>query len=301
MAVGPADLSYTQYGALPHVLNASNDEAALRQAAQHFESLFIDMWMKSAREGTRALAPDSMFATPELEMHQQMADHETALHLAREGGVGLADVIVKQLRGEAVLTPQPVRATARSQAPEAGAAEATVATQRNGQRRAAFDDPQGFVDKLAPLIQRLTAGTPLPALGVLSQAALETGWGSHVIADGTGQSTHNLFGIKAGAGEDAPQVPIATREFEFGRWIERVENFKAYADWPDSVRDYVEKLAGPRYSAAMDGGSSSDNDKSLLDRVRRFADGLQAAGYATDPAYASKVVGVARRIMAGAL
>ena len=297
MAVGPADLSYTQYGALPHVLNNSNDEAALRQAAQHFESLFIDMWMKSAREGTRALAPDSMFATPELQLHQEMADHETAMHLAQQGGVGLADVIVRQLKGEAVLAPQPVTATARSQAP--GEASAAIATQRNGQRRAAFEDPSNFVATLQPLIQRLTAGTPLPALGVLSQAALETGWGSQVIADGAGESTHNLFGIKASADEDAPRVPIATREFEFGRWIERVEDFKAYADWPDSVKDYVEKLAGPRYGALMEG--AADGAQSMLERVKGFAEGLQAAGYATDPAYASKVVGVARRIMAGAL
>ncbi len=299
MTAAPVDLSYTQYGALPHALNSVNDETALRQAAQHFESLFIDMWMKSAREGTRALAPDSMFASPELQLHQEMADHETALHLARQGGVGLADVIVRQLRGEAVLAPQPVRATAPGGGAEAVATPAP-ATQRNGQRMSAFDSPQSFVATLQPLIERLTAGTPLPALGVLSQAALETGWGRHVIADGAGQSTHNLFGIKAGADAATPQVPIATREFEFGRWIERVENFKAYGDWPDSIRDYVQKLAGPRYAAGVDAAADTGN-ASLLDRVQRFADGLQSAGYATDPAYASKLVGVAQRILSGAL
>ena len=305
-----ADLAYTQFARLPHALNTSNDEAALRQAARHFESLFIDMWLKSARDGTRALAPDSIFATPELEMHQEMADHETALHLAREGGVGLADAIVAQLKGQALLSPQPLRedfpstatggASALPETAASVAGQGAPAITRHGSRQAAFASPTAFVATLEPLIAELTKQTTLPALGVLSQAALETGWGQHVIADGADRSSHNLFGVKARPDDSAAWVEIASREFEFGRWVERVDAFKAYENWPDSISDYLKTLAAPRYAAVHETVTTAPDEAGMLTRVAQFAERLKEAGYATDPDYAAKIVGVARRILSGA-
>ena len=98
MSALSGDVSYSQFNQLAHVIDETNDPAALRKAAQHFESLFIDMWLKSAREASAVLSEDNPMRTPELEMHEEMRDHELALHLSKSGGIGLADVIVRQLQ-----------------------------------------------------------------------------------------------------------------------------------------------------------------------------------------------------------
>jgi flagellar protein FlgJ len=63
--------------------------------------------------------------------------------------------------------------------------------------------------------------------------------------------------------------------------------FRAYEDAQASVSDYVSLLRdNPRYAAALNTG----------DDVRAFANALQRGGYATDPDYANKLVGVARQV-----
>ena len=101
--VTSADWSYTEYAKLPG--SVRDDAEGLEKAAKHFESLFINMWLKSAREANAALAKDSFFSSNEMEMQQQMFDSQMAMHLAREGGIGLAPTIVRQLSGRAAAKP----------------------------------------------------------------------------------------------------------------------------------------------------------------------------------------------------
>lgn len=313
-------LPYTSYAALPHAIDTKTNSAeSLRQAAQQFESMFIDLWLQAARKTNATIAGDSPFTSKELETHQQMLDHEMSVHLAQQGGIGLADVIVAQLGG----APQTSSGAQQDTSPDGGIAHGLaeqggraavgfnvaeehrippstpvptrpktamgeITVKQMGSKQHAFSSPQEFVAKLRPVFESLLGDSGLPPLGVLSQAALETGWGREVIADPLGNSSHNLFGMKAND-ENQPSVRVLSSEFIGNRWLTQQSDFRSYPDWQSSVRDYVDKLKNlSRYADVMKSGGS----------VEKFANALAEGGYATDPAYAEKIVAVYRRVRA---
>ena len=73
-----------------------NDDQALRETAQQFEGLFIQMMLKSMREANNVLKSD-MFQSNALETFQGMYDKELSLSMAKRNALGFADVVVKQL------------------------------------------------------------------------------------------------------------------------------------------------------------------------------------------------------------
>jgi flagellar protein FlgJ len=124
---------------------------------------------------------------------------------------------------------------------------------------------------------------------MLGQAALETGWGKAEIRGADGQNSHNLFGIKAGANWKGQTVDIVTTEYVNGQPQKQVESFRAYDSYADSFRDYANLLRGnARYQNVIAQGQDAAG----------FAQGLQQAGYATDPQYAQKLMGVIRLVEA---
>ena len=281
-----APLAYTDYASLTNQVR--EDQQGIEDAAKHFESVFIDMWLKAAREANAAISEDNFMNTSEMAIRQEMFDHEMAVHMVQNGGIGLAPVIIRQLGGTADI---PLRQTSTADMVNAHAASeassAAVTLTSNASKSQAFAGPEEFVTRLKPIVDRITAVAGLPALAVLSQAALETGWGSQVIRDGDGNLSHNLFGIKSRSDDEA-QVAIHSKEFEFGRWIDRVASFRAYPDWESSVRDYANMLMeSPRYKEAV--AKASD--------AVEFLRGLQSAGYATDPKYADKIISVMNRVV----
>jgi flagellar protein FlgJ len=141
--------------------------------------------------------------------------------------------------------------------------------------------------------QAASVATGIPAAFMLAQAALETGWGKREIIGRDGTPSHNLFGIKAGANWNGPTVDVMTTEFIAGRPQKRVQSFRAYASEAASFADYARLMKhSPRYAAVTAAGSDA----------KGFAEGLQRAGYATDPAYAEKlgrVINTALRLQRG--
>jgi flagellar protein FlgJ len=122
---------------------------------------------------------------------------------------------------------------------------------------------------------------------LLAQAALETGWGKSVPCDGTGACSYNLFGIKAGSQWSGATVNVPTLEFEDGVAVRKVDRFRSYGSPADSFRDYASLISNSsRYAGALGAGGD----------VASFAAALQEGGYATDPAYADKIVAVAKEI-----
>jgi flagellar protein FlgJ len=118
---------------------------------------------------------------------------------------------------------------------------------------------------------------------MVGQAALESGWGKHEIRNADGSGTHNLFGIKAGRGWNGPTVDKTTTEFVNGVAQKTTAKFRVYASYGEAFRDYAKLIGGnPRYAGVVAQGQDA----------RGFARGLQQAGYATDPAYADKLVRV---------
>lgn len=100
---------------------------------------------------------------------------------------------------------------------------------------------------------------------------------------GNGQSSHNLFGIKADQRWDGGQVKKETLEYEDGVAVRKREHFRTYASFEQSFQDYVAFLkATPRYAEALTNAEDPGN----------YFRSLQDAGYATDPAYADKIMQV---------
>ena len=289
------DLAYTDYAKLQlRYANADNTPENLTKAARHFESIFIDMWMKSAREANHVFAEGNILSGPYMDMSQQMLDQEMSVHLANSGGIGLAEVIVRQMGGEQLRAPsvpahsldgamlRGVRHIPSAQAPSTSSIRSVSSDQQ------VFSNPESFVQQILPVIQNALQGVGLSATTLLGQAALETGWGAHVIRRGDGQSSYNLFGIKASV-DDQSKVQVSTREYEHGRWLNKEALFRTYDNWTESVQDYVEKITQQsRYANALD----------VADDPVAYTQALQDAGYATDPDYAVKIQSIVQRISA---
>jgi flagellar protein FlgJ len=73
---------------------ARDPEAALKETARQFETLFLDMMLKSMRT---AAAGHSEFDSEATRTYTSLLDHEYSRKLAAQGGLGLADLLVKQL------------------------------------------------------------------------------------------------------------------------------------------------------------------------------------------------------------
>jgi len=148
--------------------------------------------------------------------------------------------------------------------------------------------PEDFVRQLWPMAEEAGSKLGIDPKHILAQAALETGWGRSVPSDVEGRSSFNLFGIKAGRQWDGSAVSVRTLEFENGIPTPRRERFRAYGSPQECFNDYVALLRdNPRYAAALNSGSDA----------KAFANGLQRAGYATDPAYARKVTAIAQNMV----
>lgn len=256
---------FTQFAALRRGAGA-NDPAALREVARQFESIFTKMMLQSMRDASFG---DPMFGSDQADMYQGMMDDQLAVHLSSGRGLGLAEMLIRQLSQGAPIEPSD-QTTA---APDTGG---TVSAEQK--RR--------FLDEITPHAEAAARELGVDARAIVAQAALETGWGSSLPGD-AGRS-HNFFGIKAGASWSGDRVAADTQEFVAGEARTERASFRAYGNVAENLADYVRVLRQPRYAAALDTGSD----------VRAFAEGLQRGGYATDPEYATKLVSVANQLAA---
>jgi flagellum-specific peptidoglycan hydrolase FlgJ len=135
--------------------------------------------------------------------------------------------------------------------------------------------PQEFIAAVSPAARTSMQSTKIPASFTVAEAALESGWGTH--APG-----FNLFGVKADSAWRGPVTVQRTREFLNGAWTFVDARFRAYPDWLGSIDDHEQFLiTNPRYRPAFAYTSGP-----------AFARAIAAAGYATDPDYASKIVSI---------
>jgi flagellar protein FlgJ len=267
---------------------AHKDPQALREAARQFESLMTSMMLKSMREASLG---SGMGDSQETQTYQDMYDQQLSLQIAHGKGLGLADMLVQQLsRANAAATP----ATPSTGAPAAAAAAApAVPIAATGPISSA--QRAEFVRSLEPLATEAGKSLGVAPDTLIAQAALETGWGRNVPANAAGQSSNNLFGVKAGDSWGGASAAATTTEFDQGTASSTPALFRSYDNAAQSVNDYVSLLQGSgRYAGAV--GTGAD--------VQAFASALQRGGYATDPAYANKLVATAaslRQLRAGGL
>ena len=107
-----------------------NSDANMRKVAQEFESLFLGEMLKSMRSATEALGKDNPMNTPAAKQYQEMYDQQLAVSLSREGGgIGLADVLMKQMSRNKPLAPGEAAAAsaAKQEAAKAAAVQTPIA------------------------------------------------------------------------------------------------------------------------------------------------------------------------------
>ena len=95
--IGQEAAVYTDFSQLESLKAEAkaNPNAALEEVAQQFESLFMQMMLKSMRDAT---VKSDLFSSDQMDTYQTMADQQTALSLSQQGGIGLARVLVEQMQ-----------------------------------------------------------------------------------------------------------------------------------------------------------------------------------------------------------
>ena len=256
---------------------ARDPKAAIRETARQFEGLFMQQLMKSMREATLS---SGMLENEGSKLGTEMLDSQYAAKMTGLPG-GLTDAIARQLERQ-----MGVGAAAALAAPAAaaGAVPSPVSATPLTQKQSDFVQLHGSAAHAAQ------AQSGIPAAFMIGQAAHETGWGKQEIRNGDGSNAHNLFGIKAGAGWTGRVAEITTTEYVGGEAQKVTARFRAYASYEESFRDYARMLKdSPRYAAvAAQAATASASAASAVG----FAQGLQRAGYATDPGYADKLARV---------
>jgi flagellar protein FlgJ len=251
----------------------AQDPQALREAARQFESLFTRMMLQSMRQASMG---DSLFDSDQSGFYRDMFDGQLAVDMSRGRGLGLADVLLEQLKRSGALAPaESASASASGDVPGAGAEVVQDSDRRS------------FIERLQPHAEAAARRLGVSSSTLLAHAALETGWGRSTPKDAAGRDSLNLFGIKATGAWNGPAVGATTTEFEGGVATRRVEPFRAYSSVEQSFADYVSLLQrSPRYAQAL--GTGSD--------AAAFGVALQRGGYATDPDYARKLAAVAASV-----
>jgi flagellar protein FlgJ len=249
---------------------ARDPKTAAKEVARQFESLFMNELLKSMRA---SIESSGMTDNAGTKLGTELLDAQLANKMVGRPG-GLSEVIARQLERQMSLTQGPIPSTssANNSLP---VISAPGSTPKIPEKSAA-----GFIEQHSSAAQAAADKTGIPAPFMLAQAALETGWGKREIIGNDGSVSHNLFGIKAGANWKGPTVDVTTTEYIGGRPQQVVQSFRAYASEAQSFADYANLIKNsPRYAAVMAAGSDA----------KGFAQGLQRAGYATDPAYADKL------------
>jgi flagellar protein FlgJ len=306
---------YTDFAGLTALKKGAraNDPETLRQVAKQYESMFARIMIKSMRD---AVGKDPIFGSDEEQSYQEMYDDQLSIELTKGKGLGLADLLVRQMQRLTGVSTTDSGATGSP-----SGAQQSNGTRLNGAGRTAtsglggplqpaatkaalrlFQDTSAagrkttsaapaspeaqnnFISELWPAAQAAGQQLGVDPRNLIAQAALETNWGTRVPRDTSGRSSNNLFGMKTGTQWTGASVAAGTQEYQDGTPVSTTGQFRAYESREQSFQDYVSLLRGnPRYAAALNTGSN----------VQAFASALQHGGYATDPEYASKITAIA--------
>ncbi|CBL44835.1 Flagellum-specific muramidase [gamma proteobacterium HdN1] len=272
---------------------------ALFKAAKQMESIFMDMVMKSMRQADAVFAEGNMLESQEGGVFRDMLDKEYSNKIAGSSQFGLAEQIARQLDPEYAKThPSTVVRKARPQGnsysisdaptfsllkhPPMRSANTTDSSRREDASGGVLDtsSPTAFINSILPYAKRAAKELGIDARAIVAQAALETGWGKHVMSDKQGNQSLNLFGIKAGGSWKGERAKVQTTEFRQNVAVREVAEFRSYNSLDHVFDDYVDFLKNnPRYAGALE--HSGD--------AAQWGAHLQKAGYATDPEYGKKI------------
>jgi flagellar protein FlgJ len=240
---------------------ARDPKAAVKEAAKQFEALFMQQLMKSMRDASMG---SGMLDNEGSKLGTEMLDGQFAVKMTGLPG-GLAQAIERHLERQM-----------------SAASANPVPPPMKGEPALSGKQAQ-FVNQHLGSAQRASQATGIPASFIVAQAAHESGWGRSEITGADGAKSHNLFGIKAGPGWRGAVAETTTTEVIDGVPRKVSARFRAYASYAEAFDDYARLIGGnARYAAVIAQGQTAQG----------FAQGLQRAGYATDPQYADKLAKV---------
>ena len=324
---------------------SEESKEALKKAAQHFESIFIGMMLKSMRDANAVFEEGNPMHSNTTKFFRDMYDDQLATDMAMNGSLGLAEIIVEQLGGgsENFTAASFLRNDSGLSRPESKVTlDDLTSTQPNSQITQSlpsetedsslmpmissvkhpennsilasfnqvidksfaqigaekpredelnqpikpavnFESPRDFVTSIWEQAKKAASKIGVSPAVIVAQSALETGWGKHIIKDKNGDSSFNLFNVKAHRNWDGEKAAQSTLEFEQGIAVRKVEPFRVYNNFSEAFDDFVNFLkSNNRYQGALENAENSE----------RFLQKLQKAGYATDPNYADKIINI---------
>ncbi|MGP3590010.1 flagellar assembly peptidoglycan hydrolase FlgJ [Vagococcus sp. WN89Y] len=272
-------------------------QANLRPVARQVEGMFVQMMLKSMRE---ALPKDGIFSSDSTRLYTSMYDQQIAQQMTAGKGLGLADMMVKQMSGE----QQPVDPQSQMQQVPMKFPLETVTSYQNqaltqlvrkaipkapdNNDEALSGDSKDFLAQLSLPARLASQQSGVPHHLILAQAALESGWGQRQITRENGEPSFNIFGVKASAGWKGPTTEITTTEYENGEAVKVKAKFRVYSSYLEALSDYVGMLTRNKRYAAVTNAATAEQG----------AQALQNAGYATDPNYARKLTSMIQQLKA---
>lgn len=268
---------------------AADPQGKALQVAKQVEGMFVQMMLKSMRQ---ALPQDGMLSNDQTRLYTSLYDQQIAQEIGKRG-LGLADTIVRQMQpspppdersgtlpmaldnsfiySSSSSVPQQLEQIVRKAMPRLPVTPANLPA-----------DSSEFIAQLAQPAKLASQQSGIPHHLILAQAALESGWGQRQILTRDGKPSYNVFGIKASANWKGETTDIMTTEYEAGEAKKVRASFRVYSSYLEALTDYVRLLSkNPRYAAVTTAPSAEQGARAL-----------QAAGYATDPDYAQKLVGM---------
>ena len=300
-----------------HAEVKNNPKAAKKEVAQQFESILMQMMLRSMRDANKAFATNDLFSNDQMDFYQDFFDKQMSLVMAQHGGIGFAKSIERnitqnetpeQLALEAAPPKKPsnianmetYKAAAAHLRRQSREMHAKRPNQCSMQCRQAisramssrpilplpephknFDSPKEFVESLWPSAKSaaMMLGTNPEIL--LAQAALETNWGNKILPQGKDASTHNLFNIKADNAWTKKTTTLDSLEQKHGVLVKEKSTFRSYDSFAESFLDYAKFLKlNNRYTEALTKAANP----------QQFVKALQNAGFATDTNYAEKIL-----------
>ncbi len=282
-------------------LNARKEnEQNSRAVAEQFEALFIQSMLKSMRAASPG---DSLTDNDQTKLYQDMMDKQLSLNMSKAGGIGIADTIERQLNyannhlSDDRNTSHSLHNKSisfanglwRSEPSENSVTKSTSDTTITKDKHELLnsDNPKQYIESIAPYIKEAAGKLKTSPDVLLAISALETGWGKHISLAANGNSSFNLFGIKAIDPLSENHIFANTLEFREGEYITSREPFRVYTNPQESIEDFANFiLKNPRYSNALQQSHKPE----------AFIREIQKAGYATDPEYANKVIAVMQTI-----
>lgn len=273
----------------------TNSQEGIKAAGKQMEGMFIQMMLKSMRD---ASFKDGLLNSQQSEMFTSLYDQQISQDIAEQSKMGFADLMVKQMGGDVEVKPNTPgvapapyvlngsQHTATSPMARRQGMQPLPDARESAQYSRGTEKNTHFISRMLEPAIAAAKKSGIPHQLIIAQAALESGWGNKEIPTTKGKPSHNLFGIKATADWKGESTEITTTEFINGAPQKVKASFRVYPSYSEALADYTSLLVNnPRYQKVARSGSPE-----------KAAHALQSGGYATDPAYAKKLISIINQV-----